>query len=299
MISTDLQPSTFDLHIQTQYDNPNTIALASQHINVFIRWYEEQFNQTFKPELLTNYDLKLYRRHSLDEAKVTAATWNSRHWALGIYLTWIGSPDLMIGIDQKTGSAPSEKHRSLTEPEYHDLIRTCQREIRAEVTAFGNWTAVRDYAMCMVMVKAGLRVTECADLDLNDIILGERSGAIIVRDGKGGKMRKLAVESEVLRPALRAWLDVRGNFATTALFINARGARLTAHTIREIVKDLGCKINVPDLTPHWLRYTFAKMCERHGVPISTISAMLGHVSIDTTVRYLRSSLAELQSAVEW
>jgi site-specific recombinase XerD len=151
----------------------------------------------------------------------------------------------------------------------------------------------------MVMVKAGLRVAECADLDINDIIIAERSGAIIVRDGKGGKMRKVPIESEILRPALRAWLDVRGNFPATALFINARGARLSTHHIREVVKEYGRKINAPAMTPHWLRYTFAKQCERRGVPIATISLMLGHDSIDTTVRYLRSSLAELQSAVEW
>lgn len=288
----------FTVHIQKTYRNANTAALANQHVNVFVRWYEEKFNQAFDPFLITNYDLVMYRSHSLKVAKVEASTWNSRHWALGVFFAWLGMSELMDGIEQQAGELISEKHRALEQSEYHKLIQHCQREIRAEETQFGNWTAVRDYAMVMVMLGAGLRVAECASLDISDILIGERSGTIIVRNGKGGKCRKVNIESQILRPALRAWLEVRGNSAATALFISAKGVGLTTRTIQRIVETIGKNIGVPDLTPHWLRYTFAKGMEQRGVALEAIRTLLGHENIETTKRYLRSSLAELQSAVE-
>jgi integrase/recombinase XerD len=288
----------FTAHIEKTYHNENTAALANQHINVFVRWYEAAFNETFNPSLLTNYALVMYRNHSLKVAKVEASTWNSRHWSLNIFCAWLGSPELMQGIEQQGGEIISEKHRALDQNEYHHLIQHCQREIRAEVTQFGNWTAVRDYALVMVMLSAGLRVAECAALDTDDIIIGERSGTIIVRNGKGSKQRKVAIERNILRPALRAWNEHRANATAMALFINARGERLTTRTIQRIVENIGRKISVPDLTPHWLRYTFAKGMEQRGVALESIRTLLGHENIETTKRYLRSSIAELQSAVE-
>ena len=288
----------FTAHIEKTYSNQNTAALANQHINVFVRWYEATFNETFNPAMLTNYDLVMYRNHSLKIVKVEASTWNSRHWALGIFCAWLEMSELMQGIEQQGGEIISEKHRALDKSEYDHLIKHCQREIRAEVTTFGNWTAVRDYAMVMVMLSAGLRVSECAALDTDDIIIGERSGTVIVRNGKGDKQRKVPIEKDILRPALRAWSEERANATAKALFISESGNRLCRRTLERIVTDIGIKIGVPDLTPHWLRYTFAKGMEQRGVSLETIRVLLGHENIETTKRYLRSSLAELQSAVE-
>jgi integrase/recombinase XerC len=73
---------------------------------------------------------------------------------------------------------------------------------------------------------------------------------------------------------------------------------VSKRTLQRNVPTLGAQIGVPDLTPHWLRYTFAKRLEKNGTPLETIRDLLGHESIETTKRYLKSSAEELQSAVE-
>src|SRR4030065_686333 len=73
-----------------------SIRLAVQHTRVFGMWHTATFHQDFEPSALTNYDLHLYRKWSLDNEKVKAATWNSRHWALSILCMWIESRHGML-----------------------------------------------------------------------------------------------------------------------------------------------------------------------------------------------------------
>src|SRR4030065_2391235 len=84
-----------------------SIRLAVQHTRVFGMWHTATFHQDFEPSLITNYDLHLYRKWSLDNEKVKAATWNSRHWALRVLCMWIESRHgmlwlkLMDGVEQE------------------------------------------------------------------------------------------------------------------------------------------------------------------------------------------------------
>lgn len=118
----------------------------------------------------------------------------------------------------------------------------------------------------------------------DDIKIGDRSGSVLVRNGKGSKERTVPLNL-IARKALAMRLDLKL-------------APVTKRTLQRNVAQLGTQIGVPDLTPHWLRYTFAKRLEKSGVAIEAIRGLLGHESIETTRRYLRSSLDELQSAVE-
>jgi integrase len=273
----------FEAHVTRTYRNPKTASLALQHVRVFSLWYEAKFNQAFEPSLITNYDLHLYREWSLKTEKVKAATWNSRLWALGILCEWLGEPDLLEGVEQQGQVRGSTKHRSLTDDEYHRLIHALEQNIKRTVTVFEHQNAVRDWASVMLMLH-GLRVEECSLVGKSDITIGERSGSVLVRNGKGSKERTVPLNM-IARKALATWLELKL-------------APVTVRTLQRNVAQLGNQIGVPDLTPHWLRYTFAKRLEKNGTSIETIRDLLGHESIETTRRYLRSSLDELQSAVE-
>lgn len=295
----------FQSYLQTDYRkvthrqlSDSSIQTAIQRVHEFSLWYEAEFKQPFTPAELVNYHLIAFRKHSLDQAKVKARTWNSRYWALGILCTWIGAPELLEGVTGKKHDQLSEKYRSLTKKERNDLIITCQKDIRGAVTQFDYYCAVRDYAMITVMLEAGLRVAECSALDLDDIVISERSGHVIVRDGKGEKERKVPLTVELVRPALKAWIEVRGAAQTSALWLGKTTERLTARSMERIVKDISSRIGSPDITPHCLRYEFAKNLQRKGMDIIDISRLLGHNSIEVTKRYLRSSMDDLLSAME-
>ena len=280
-----------------------SIRLAIQHTRVFGMWHTATFHEPFEPAMTTNYDLHLYRKWSLDNEKVKAATWNSRHWALSILCMWIESThgtllaNLMDGIEQKQSGLTSTKHRSLTDDEYHRLVHVLEKNSRRVVTAFEYKVTVRNWAAVTLMLQAGLRVEEVTLVDVGDITMNERSGSVLIRSGKGDKERSVPLNL-IARNALRAWLDLRPVSVSTALFTGKETTRLTTRSLQRIVEELGRQIGVPDLTPHWLRYTFAKRLESNGTTIEAIRDLLGHNSIETTRRYLRSSAEELQSAVE-
>jgi integrase/recombinase XerD len=266
-----------------------SIKNAIQHIRKFGLWHEAQFKETFEPGTLTNYAIHLYRKVSLEQEKVMAATWNSRHWALGIFCTFIGLPELMDGIEQKEQGRASTKHRSLTDNEYHLLVRTLEHDTRNEVLQAKYNDRLRNRAAVALMLHAGLRVEEVSLLFTADVTIGERSGEVLIRNGKGCKQRAVRLNL-IARQSLVPWLDLKSDSAS---LIN-----LTTRSLERIVKEIGQRIGIPDLTPHWLRYTVAKRLEKAGEPIETIRDVLGHKSIDVTRRYLRSSMEDIQSAME-
>jgi len=285
----------FEALLEKKFRNAKTATLAAQHVRVFSLWYQAKFNQAFEPQLLTNYDFHLYREWSLKQEKVKAATWNSRLWALGILAEWIGDPDLLEGVDQQGQGRGSTKHRSLTDDEYHRLVHALEQNLKRAVTAFEYQNAVRDWAAVMLMLH-GLRVEECSLVGMGDITINERSGFVLIRNGKGSKERTVPLNL-VARKALSTWHAIRVQRGAG----ESDGASLiktTVRTLQRSVESLGRQIGVPELTPHWLRYTFAKRLERNGETQETIRDLLGHESIETTRRYLRSSLDELTSAVE-
>ena len=278
-------------HPLPTYRAENTNKAIQQHLRVFAAWYRAAFDQPLNPRHLTNYDLHLYRKHSLDVEKVKASTWNARLWALTVLARSLGNPSLLEGIEGKDFGVRSTKHRSLTENEYHRLNHAMEIGIQRAVSDLERRNAVRAWACASLMVQAGLRVEEVASLGADDITLGERSGNVRIRDGKGGKERNVPLNLHARR-ALHAWNELRASASTDDLF------GTSVRTIQRLVSDLGAEIGVPELTPHWLRYTFAKRRERKDVRIEQIRDLLGHTSIETTRRYLRSSYEELQSAVE-
>lgn len=278
----------FAAHVAKNYRNAKTAALVHQHIRVFALWYQAKFNQAFEAGLLTNYDLHLFRAESLKSKK--AATWNSRLWALEILCDWLGDATLLDGIEAQGQGRVSTKHRSLTNDEYHRLIHALEQNPRRAVTQFEYLNAVRDWAAVSLMLH-GLRVEEASMLSVADVTINERSGNVLVRNGKGSKERGVPVNL-FGRKALGSYLDLRTDTAANSLLC------VSVRTLQRNVEQLGAQIGVPDMTCHWLRYTFAKRLEHNGTPIEAIRDLLGHNSIETTRRYLRSSAEELQSAVE-
>jgi len=280
-----------------------SVKTACQHVRVFGQWWEAKYSDAFEPCKITTFDLHAYRHHSLEEARVAPDTWNGRMWALGIFCGWIESTlgasyaNLMDGIEQKKSGLRSARYRSLTDQEYGYLVHRLERRTREAVTAFEHRTAVRNQAMVAVMLFAGLRVEEASMLDVTDITIGERSGSVRVRNGKGEKERLVPLNLTARR-ALEGWVNVRGNASANGLFAGKSSERLSTRHIERTVSGLGSECRIPGLSPHWLRYTFAKRLEQRGTPIEQIRDLLGHESVETTRRYLRAGWAELEAAIE-
>jgi integrase/recombinase XerC len=158
-------------------------------------------------------------------------------------------------------------------------------EGEAEATLGGRGSVVlrtRDAALLEVLYGCGLRVSECVGLDVADL---ERE-ALRVRAGKGRKDRVVPLGDKA-RAALDAWLALRSSLrpASDALFLNARGGRVTDRSVRRFLDAHAAAAAVPPTHPHALRHSYATHLLGSGADLRAIQELLGHASLKTTARY--------------
>jgi integrase/recombinase XerC len=158
----------------------------------------------------------------------------------------------------------------------------------------------RDRAMLELLYGAGLRVGELVALDLSTCDLESR----LVRVwGKGGKER-IVPFGEPAEEALRSHLpDRRALVAlgegTDALFLNHRGGRITARSVRRLMEGyLKLTALRSGLSPHSLRHAFATHLLEHGCDLRAIQELLGHQSLSTTQKYTQLSTKRLLEVYE-
>ena len=142
---------------------------------------------------------------------------------------------------------------------------------------------IRDLAMFELFYSSGLRLSELANLNLNDIDSNE--GFLRVRFGKGGKQRDLPVGSKAIA-AIKKWLNYRPETLDEALFTSNKGLRLGQRSI-QLRLDRWCKkIGLPEhVHPHMLRHSFASHLLESSQDIRAIQELLGHSNLSTTQIY--------------
>ena len=148
----------------------------------------------------------------------------------------------------------------------------------------------RERALLAVLIGCGLRRKEAAALTVERIQLREARWVIVDLIGQGGRIRSVPMPSWT-KAAIEAWISPAG--ITTGLIFRAvnkagrvTGDRMTAQSIFEAVRIYGAKIGVPELAPHDLRRTFAKLAHKGRAALEQIQLSLGHASITTTEAYL-------------
>jgi integrase/recombinase XerC len=158
----------------------------------------------------------------------------------------------------------------------------------------------RDRAILELLYGAGLRVGELVTLDLSTCDLASRLLRVL---GKGGRER-IVPFGEPAEEALRSYLrDRRALVAmgegTDALFLNHRGGRLTARSVRRLMdRYLGLVALRSGFSPHSLRHAFATHLLERGCDLRAIQELLGHQSLSTTQKYTQLSTRKLLEVYE-
>jgi integrase/recombinase XerC len=161
---------------------------------------------------------------------------------------------------------------------------------------------LRDVAMLELLYGSGLRAAELVGLDVDRLELDRRVVRVI---GKGNKERMVPFGSKAA-DALHRWLSVRSEILAhtkhpdlDAVFVNARGTRLSSRSLRRRlharVENTGVGRRV---TPHMLRHSFATHLLDEGADLRAIQEMLGHASLSTTQRYTAVSVEKLRTVYD-
>jgi integrase len=190
--------------------------------------------------------------------------------------------------DAITTSTPKgqKAHTWLSQSEVKRLLDSCSDDLQGQ----------RDRLALGLMVAAGLRRSEAVGLTFGDVRLqpvGDRMRTVLQICGKGSKSRVVPI-SDRLANAIDDWSRVTGLTEGPILrgFDQRRELRESMSTtaLYRLVQRHGSAIGKPDLQPHDLRRSYSQLGYDAGVPVTQISTLLGHASIQTTQRYLNLDL---------
>lgn len=195
-------------------------------------------------------------------------------------------PTLKVGSPKRARSIP----KAIPLEDVERLIESPQKDFLGR----------RDRAILEALYGAGLRISELVALDLDDVDLD--SGTVLIRSGKGNKGRRV--------PLGRAAVSAIGDYATVtrrelagksnssstgALFLNARGGRLSRQGCWKILKIYARAAGLDDrVSPHTLRHSFATHMLDAGADIRVVQELLGHASLSTTQVYTLVSDSHLR-----
>ncbi|WP_391121604.1 site-specific tyrosine recombinase XerD [Psychrobacillus sp. L3] len=156
---------------------------------------------------------------------------------------------------------------------------------------------VRDLAMFEIMYASGMRISECLNLDLEDLHL--TMGFVRVF-GKGGKERIIPLGGAAIR-ACTTYIEearpklLKSTECTDAIFVNQRGKRLTRQGIWKLLNKHTVNSGIQkEITPHILRHSFATHLIENGADLRAVQEMLGHADISTTQIYTHVSKTRLK-----
>lgn len=162
----------------------------------------------------------------------------------------------------------------------------------------GSAERVRDAALLELLYGAGLRVSELAGLNLDDVSLERRELRVLGKGDKqrivplGGKAAEAVIAYLAERPLLKH--PRTGAQDGAALLLGKSGSRLGVRRIQTLVRRYGMLgAGRPDLHPHALRHSCATHMLEGGADLRAIQEMLGHSSLSTTQRYTHVSLDQL------
>jgi integrase len=251
-------------------------------IREFIDWYCSEPRLAFNKTVVTRY------RISLEQAHYASSTINLRLAAvrrLAYEAADCGllSPDLAAGIRRVKGV---KKHGI----RIGNWLTADQGKRLLAVFDDQGLRGKRDYAMIAILLGCGLRRAEATLLTVESLQQREEHWVIADLVGKGGHVRTVPVPTWV-KAAVDNWLSAAG-IITGPVFRAINKAQRISKTgfspkvIWGVVKAGSSKCGLENVAPHDLRRTCARLCHEAGGELEQIQFLLGHVSVQTTERYL-------------
>jgi integrase/recombinase XerC len=213
------------------------------------------------------------------------------------------------------------RREELVEGDPGSLVATPKREVRMpahlseqematllEMPSTGDPLGRRDRAILELFYASGLRLSELAGLDVDDVNLSARMARVL---GKGGRERMVPFNGSTAT-AIRHYLPDREALAAPTgagspltgvrhlsrprqpLFVNYRGLRLSTRSIDRLVRRYvaACSSRL-GISPHALRHSFATHLLQRGADLRAIQELLGHARLSTTQRYTHVNAAQL------
>lgn len=302
-------------YLAEQDHSAGTIKQYIHALKHFLDWFVEEERAELSLSDLTPITLIGYRNELQHEQQKAISTINMRISALKAWCAWLVEQSYLT-VDPSArvkliSGANGSKREGLSGKQVNALLR--------QAASFREKDKDRNVAIVQVLVQTGIRLSECAGLTFGDITFGERSGMLLVRAGKGNKVRevplnasarealatlvasRIGASSEKAKEVAAKWPKPGSPQAKEALFLGQRGP-LTTSGLGQIIAELVAAAGelVPaETTAHTLRHTFARhYLSQYPGDLVGLAALLGHSSLDTTRLYSEPTVDQLARRVE-
>ena len=268
--------------------SPNTAAAYAQDLDCFLIWAS---NCGIDVLQATHRDFRRFLS-SLSGAGYAKTTVNRRLSAVRSFYSWLVREGVIESNPAAVVSSPK-----LPKPLPHVLSQEDVEKL-LECADASTPAGALDAALVELLYASGARIGEVASLDVDRIDFSDKSVRLF---GKGSKERIVPLYPAALhaldaylahaRPVLLA--NHKGGLtaeeaadAQRALFINARGARMSERSLRSRFEKLLARAGLAGMaTPHTMRHTFATEVLDGGADLRSVQEMLGHASLSTTQIY--------------
>jgi integrase len=162
----------------------------------------------------------------------------------------------------------------------------------------------REWAMMLLAYRHGMRASEVCNLRLSDVDL--KDAHIVIKRLKGSLRTTQALTEHRGEPllneqrALREWLRKRRNDGSDFLFTSQKGGRLHRSQFFRLFRDVAAFAGVPreKRHPHSLKHSLASHLIAGNVNLAVVKQQLGHKSIGSTMRYVRTTDQQASNATE-
>jgi len=261
-------------------------------IDEFIEWYCSEPRLSFNKAVVTRYRIHLESRE-LAPGTINGRLAAVRRLAYEAADSGLLSPDLVAGIRRVKG--PKNLGVRLG-----NWLTADQAKALWQVPDPNTLKGKRDRALLGVLLGCGLRRKEAAELDVAHLQRRDDHWAIVDLVGKARHIRTMPVPGWV-KNAIDCWLASAGVCEGRVFRCVCRAGKIWGNGVTErvvwhVVKECAQRAAIEHLAPHDLRRTCARLCRDAGGELDQIQFLLGHVSVQTTEKYLGCK-QRLQNAV--
>jgi integrase/recombinase XerC len=255
-------------------------------VEQFVKWLKTRRVDWDIPYRIQRIDIVEFINH-LGTKKASAVTRKRKLAAIRGFLKFLKENEIIYGNPADTIEGPIREER--------DPAILLKTEYKALLQVAGDNS--RDFAIVMLFLQSGLRVSELVNLKIQDVDFTSRE--ITVRQGKGRKDRVVPLVKQA-EQALKAYLKVRDALPEyDEVFIARNGTSMDQRTVRyrihKYYKEAGIKKKA---SVHTLRHTFSTHQIHNGLKINQLKEVLGHRRMETTYKYVHLDRTNLRTEME-
>lgn len=261
----------YEAWLETQSFSPHTKRNYLSQIHRYLQFTSYPSEEVLIDPAHYRSSIANYITHLRDSSGSRLSSINTTMTAIEKFYRFLGLATPVIKRERSACSPP----RMLTP------------EDKANLLAVLATASPKERAVALLFLSTGIRLSECAALNISDALLTCPSGEALICVQKNGAYRNLPVD-QVARSALLAWLAERNRnnvqTAVPALFVNNLGRRMSNQGLDLIIRKIGIKAHIV-LSAQVLRDTFLTELARQSTDAIFVARIAGHVRLDSTRKY--------------